>query len=473
MNDKLSNAMDYIDDSKIAAAAAAKRTRKPVFFRAIAAVLALVVFLNLPIFSVPASASEIATASQYREIPLPDQGSYDTFEEFRAAMDGYEAAMGQRQRDALCAYAQLKPFFIKSGSAYAGSSTENRVWSPINAYIALAMLSEVTEGDSRKQIMEALAVSDLDTLRTQVSAVWEELYTNREGNEICTLANSLWLNKGLTFNQQTMDSLAYHHYASVFQQDLSSEEGMEALQAWLSNNTGGLLDDQLGNIHLPQETVLALASTVYLKAKWGDEFQSSMNTTSPFHTPAGDVSATFMNKKEMQTHYYWGDDFGAVSLWLKNDCKMWFLLPDEDKTVQDILSYGQYLDILTPGNGEPENAKYMKVNLSVPKFDVFSSADLSGILQQMGITDVFDFNKSDFSAIAGDVPVTVTQINQAARVVIDEQGVEAGSYIEISGAGAARPPEEIIDFILDRPFVFVIADSQTGLPLFTGVVNKP
>ncbi|MBQ4043690.1 MAG: hypothetical protein IJD06_06810 [Clostridia bacterium] len=47
----------------------------------------------------------------------------------------------------------------------------------------------------------------------------------------------------------------------------------------------------------------------------------------------------------------------------------------------------------------------------------------------------------------------------------------AASYIEIVGAGAAAPPDEIIDFILDRPFVFAVTKSQ--IPLFLGTVNRP
>ena len=62
-------------------------------------------------------------------------------------------------------------------------------------------------------------------------------------------------------------------------------------------------------------------------------------------------------------------------------------------------------------------------------------------------------------------------MNQAVRVQIDEQGVKAAAYIEIPGAGAAAPPEEIIDFILDRPFLFVI--TSNNLPLFAGAVNTP
>ena len=81
--------------------------------------------------------------------------------------------------------------------------------------------------------------------------------------------------------------------------------------------------------------------------------------------------------------------------------------------------------------------------------------------------------KADFSPSLGNSgPAFVSSVNQATRVTVDEEGVKAASYIEMPTAGAAAPPEEIIDFTLDRPFLFVIA-SYSGLPLFAGVVNQP
>ena len=117
-----------------------------------------------------------------------------------------------------------------------------------------------------------------------------------------------------------------------------------------------------------------------------------------------------------------------------------------------------------------KNKKDMKVNLSVPKFDVSSTVNLKDGLNKMGVTKVFDMENSDFTAITSDTPVYISAVNQSARVEIDEKGVKAAAYIELPGAGAAQPPEEIIDFVLDRPFVFVI--SKGNLPLFTGVVNN-
>lgn len=72
----------------------------------------------------------------------------------------------------------------------------------------------------------------------------------------------------------------------------------------------------------------------------------------------------------------------------------------------------------------------------------------------------------------GDDPVWLTAMNQATRVAIDEKGVTAASYIELPGAGAAPPPEEIIDFVLNRPFLFVITNGY-NLPLFAGTVARP
>jgi serine protease inhibitor len=118
-----------------------------------------------------------------------------------------------------------------------------------------------------------------------------------------------------------------------------------------------------------------------------------------------------------------------------------------------------------------ENSKYMKVNLSVPKFDVSGQQNLAGGLQKLGITEVFSPDNADFSGITADVPVFLTAANQAVRVQIDEQGVKAAAYIELPGATSPAPPEEIIDFVLDRPFLFVI--TRNDIPLFAGAVNEP
>ena len=190
--------------------------------------------------------------------------------------------------------------------------------------------------------------------------------------------------------------------------------------------------------------------------------------------PTGEKQVTYMNKKQTKMYYYWGENYGAVSLSLKNGCRMWFILPDEGKTTKDVMEDGTYMEMVLSddwsNDNEWQNRKYLKVNLSVPKFDVSSTLNLKEGLENLGVTDIFEYN-ADFSNVTTYEPVFLTAVNQSVRVEIDEEGVKAATYIELPAAGEAPPPEEIIDFILNRPFIFVIANDN--IPLFAGCVNEP
>ncbi|MBE6902603.1 MAG: serpin family protein, partial [Ruminococcaceae bacterium] len=113
------------------------------------------------------------------------------------------------------------------------------------------------------------------------------------------------------------------------------------------------------------------------------------------------------------------------------------------------------------------------VNLSVPKFDVTTQTDLISGLQKLGITDAFSEDKADFTPLHGDeVSSYVGRADNAVRVSINEKGVSAASFVMTAnpGTGAFMGTEEI-DFVLDRPFLFVI--ERNTLPLFCGIVNQP
>ncbi len=466
--------LDKIDDRHIKEAEKVpkKMKKRPYWIGAVAAVLAVVIcisaFLNPPIIT----AKAIALSGDARIMEHPDFDDYKDRESYLVDVGRWDVETGHRRTTRENAAVSLLPFFTEASAEFLTSQNkENTLWSPINAYIGLAMLAEITDGDSRNEILKLFGVEDIETLRSQVSAIWESVYED-DRNEISTLANSLWLEDGLNYNQDTMNDLAYHYYASVYQCDLGSDSSNKAIGNWLNKNTGGLLKDNTDKIDLSPDTVLALYSTLFFQAKWGDEFDSKNNTDGIFYGVNGDTTVTYMNKKLCPMNYYWDEDFSAVGLTLKNGSTMWFILPDEGKTTADILNSEAYGEMVSSSNKEDgwKNKKDMKVNLSVPKFDVSSTVNLKDGLNKMGVTKVFDMESSDFTAITSDTPVYVSTVNQSVRVEIDEKGVKAATYIEIPGAGSAMPPEEIIDFVLDRPFVFVI--SKGNLPLFTGVINN-
>ena len=468
--EKLIQAMDEISPKHIAEAASAKKKRRGLTrIAAIAAILALVLLakhVDVPMVIAARAVSQAPGAkTPQRPNLLTEIGGYDqVWDQWRAAYNALSDA-----RDT--AVPLLRQFTTKSCQAFLAGSDDNLLYSPINAYIGLAMTAELASGNSRQQLLDALGVADTQQLRQQIHTLWESVYQD-DGNEICTLANSLWLDQQLDYTQSAMDDLAYYYYTDIYQRDLAKSRTQKDIGNWIAGNTGGFLKKNAIRVQMPEDPILALYSTIYFQAKWQDEFNAGNNTEEIFHGAVKDTTCTFMNAKLRQMHYYWGDSYGAVSLSLKNGSRMWFILPDEGKTTEDVLREGQYWEMIshTGYTEEQDNCKYMKVNLSVPKFDISAQADLKEGLQAMGITDIFNFETADFTqALEG--PACITGANQSLRVAIDERGVTAAAYIEIPGAGAAAPPEEIIDFILDRPFLFVITSS--GIPLFAGTVNQP
>ena len=469
-HEEILTALEEISDKHIEEAEKTPKRRKRKFFQmVVAAILVVVIGVNVLNAPVRTRADEVAKASESRATERPDYDKYRDHDKWRADYDAWDTERNIRNEVVKQAKAGLQSFFTSGNREFLQvSNSENKLWSPVNAYIGLAMTTELTAGETRQQIFDILGVENAEELREQVSAVWESVYQDAS-HEICVLANSLWLEKGLTYNQDAMDALAYHYYASVYQGDLGSSKINDAIASWINNNTGNFLKESTKNISLSPETIMALYSTLYFQAKWSDEFNKNNNTDGVFHAPDGDIQAEYMNKKLKQMDYYWGENFSAVNLYLKNGSRMWFILPDEGKTVNDVLNDGSYMDIVLAGHSE--NSKYMKVNLSVPKFDVSSTLDLSDGLKNMGAVNVFTENMAEFTNLTADEPLYLTGANQSTRVQIDEEGVKAATYIELPAAGSAEPPDEIIDFVLDRPFLFVI--TSDNIPLFAGCVNNP
>ncbi len=401
-----------------------------------------------------------------------ETGAFDS-EAYMAAWEAWQKSLQAQQEQAEGDVEGLESFFARSTRQFlGGSAEENRVYSPLNLYMALAMLAETTEGQSRQQVLDLLGTDSLESLREQAAALWNGSYCD-DGVTTSVLANSLWLNQSIPYNQTTMEALAEHYYASSFQGEMGSEAYNQALRDWINQQTGGLLEEQAGGLSMSPDTLLALASSVYFKAGWSQAI--SQTEADVFYGPDAELTCDFMRQSDQQS-LYWGDQFTAVSkAFVEGGGRMWFLLPDSGVSPEELLEDSQAMAFLLSG-GDWENQEYRTVNLSVPKFDIASQTDLIPGLQALGVQDVFDSARSDFSPVS-DAPemerAAVTQAQQAARVTIDEEGCEAAAYtaMMVEEVSALEPGEEV-NFILNRPFLFAIT-GEDGLPLFVGIVNHP
>lgn len=470
-SDKLQDAIGMIDAKLIERTEQNKpKHRKLKWTAAVAAMLAAAIGIGayfgsgntLALRAYALAEAEYPTVASYPEGEmLPGFGErYDAWREDQKKQRAYYGA-GEN----------LDTFFAATISEFLTSeNNDNRVYSPLNVYMALAMLAEITDGNTRAQILELLDADSIESLRTQAHAVWNANYSN-DGAVTSILASSLWLNEDVAFKQETLDLLAENYYASSYRGQMGSTEFNKTLQTWLNEQTGGLLEDQIAGIEMTPSTIMALAATIYFQAKWDTAFSESKTIEEVFHAANGDVNCKFMQQEVTYGNYYWGEHFAAVSKSLEGSGNMWFILPDEGVGVQELLTDSETLAFLTV-NGDWENYKMLRVNLSVPKFDVNSNLDLAQGLQNLGVTDCFDANTADFTPLDDENPSWLSKVEHGARVAIDEEGVVAAAYTVMMRAGAAMPPKDEIDFVVDRPFLFVITGSD-GLPLFVGVVNQP
>ncbi len=411
------------------------------------------------------TAYAIAQAEYPRMAQYPGEGEGGS-----AAYDAWWESVKAQRRD-LGDTSALEMFFARSAQTFLTEKPgENRVYSPVNVYLALSMLAYLTDGDSRGQILEALGSGGMDELRKQANDVWNVSYRD-DGVITSILASSLWLNENVKFNRDTLNALARDFYASSYRGEMGSKELNKALQGWLNEQTGGLLEEQAENIELDPTTILALATTLYFKAPWAAEFSKDQTAPQTFHTPTGDVETDFLHQWNSGS-YYSGDKFSAVSQSFKEDGAMWFLLPDEGVTPEELLADEEVMEFLFTEK-KYDWGRSALVNKAIPKFDVSAQFDLKDGLKAMGITDVFDPERADFTPMTTGVngPITLNQTSHAARVVIDEEGCIAAAFTVLAPGGEA-PPEEEVDFVLDRPFLFCVTGNG-GLPLFVGVVNDP
>ncbi len=371
-------------------------------------------------------------------------------------------------------------FIANSMPEFLGNANgENRVYSPLNIYMALGMLAETAAGETRDQILAALGTTDIEDLRARVDALWKATYVDN-GAAKNILAASLWMRDGQDYVPTTIGNLQKKYHASLYSGDMSSAAYSDALRNWINDQTDNLLTDSVKEISFDPATVMALVTTICYRAKWEDEFRQT--ETGKFHAAGGDVDCTFMKETQDNGIYYWGEHFGAVAKYMDEsmpNSDMLFILPDEGVSVDELLTDPEVLKLIY-GGSPFENNKTVKIHFSVPKFDVKSDIDMAEGLKKLGIVDAWDGAKADFSSLT-NVKAFVSEARHSARVQIDEEGVKAVAFSEIMMAGAMLPQEEEIDFVLDRPFLFVIRMTDNCFyggefnmaPLFIGIVANP
>ena len=392
-------------------------------------------------------------------------GSWDR-EAYQRAEETYHQALVDMGKGKAVGDAGVLAFADKTaGQVLWSCGGENVVYSPVGLYTAMAMLAELCAEESREEVLFAMGAADLETMRAAVHQLWLDSYCD-SGVVTCRMGSSLWLHEQVDYRADTLRTLAESYFASSYRVSMGTDEAGRAIGQWINRQTGGLLDDEADNIRTEAATLLQMYTTLYFKARWQDTFYPELTEKGEFHLAGrATVKCNFMHAQRTGACRR-GEGYTAATMpFAANGGYMVFCLPDEEVSLEEILLRPGLVSELRQMN-EYGNI----IQWTVPKFDISSNIGLNDLMKGLGVRTAFDVQAADFTPLT-DVPAFLGNVRQAARVKIDEEGVEAAAFTEMAVCTSSMPVG-IVEMKLDRPFLFAICDA-TGLPLFVGMVQNP
>lgn len=460
----LIDAINLIDDDLIAEASKAKKKKKPIWIKvtSIAACMAVLVsaIAVLPnMINTSKNISAIVGDTQYEQFAVAT-AKYPESCKFK----DYDAMQKNRDINPVSDefYRSIENFSYKTASQLIPSQDKNMLYSPISLYYALSLATSGANGETQKELLDLLETTDIETLSNQSGNLYRLLYTDNEISQL-RIANSLWLDKKMEFKNDYLSNAVNNFYSSLFSVDFSDQNTSLAMNKWVSENTNGTLERAAKPTN---NQIMSILNTIYFYDQWIDRFDASKTKKDTFTLSNGSkVKCDFMNSEYFSHGFSKGDGFTRSSLGLKTAGEMVFILPDEGVSVEDLLSSPEKIKEIF--NGGEDNCG--EVVWKIPKFSYGTSLDINDAMKALGVSKAFD-KSADFSGIT-DNTAFISNITQNTHIAIDENGVEASAFTEISMDGAAMPTGRA-EMILDRPFVYGIT-SQTGNLLFIGVCNNP
>lgn len=356
--------------------------------------------------------------------------------------------------------------FRSAGMLY--DTDQNLAISPVSLELALAMTRTGAAGSTADEMAKALSLtglSDEDIVSACRSLMWR---CNTGGMEA---ANSIWIDKEFPFSKDFIDACTEDFMADAMPLEIPG--AMKAINDWAKDKTHGKIDKIIGE-ELDPLTKIVLCNALYYLGDWEVPFEANDTHDGEFVSPGGNVTASFMHD-ERGVPYYKNDEFSMISLSFQSEenegkYAMAFLLPAEGSDVAAMLSSLNAESF----SGALAGLEDTRVKIKLPKFEYSFFTSFKDTLKSLGMNEAFA-DSADFSGMTGsDNDLYVFDVLHKCYIRIDEMGAEAAAITEVQmGLTAAMPPENIIEFYADRPFVFAIYSQEDGTIAFLGAINDP
>lgn len=361
--------------------------------------------------------------------------------------------------------------FFKKVNSFSGNDS-NLMVSPLSVSMALGMTRNGAGGSTLEGMNQALGFGNLSNPEINESYKYIiETFAALDPQVKLSIANSIWYRNNFTVEQDFIATNQQYFNASVSPLDFTNPAAVETINAWVNDNTNQLIPEIIDAI--PGDAVMYLINAVYFKGQWKYQFEGGNTEPKPFRLSDGTEIQAQSMLQHASYQYLDGTGFKAVELpYNQGNFTMTVLLPDEDKTVNDLISQLS-LENWTTWNSQLANTD---INLQFPKFKYeYDEKKMKPILAAMGMGIAFDPDHADFTGINTAGNLYISDVKHKTFIETNEEGTEAAAVtsVEMSVTSAGPDNPQPLLMKIDRPFVYFIMEKSSGTVLFIGTVMNP
>ena len=352
-----------------------------------------------------------------------------------------------------------------------GAETKNFCLSPLSAYMAFSLCFYGSDGATAEEFASTFGLDKKEAAEycSSLYAYFMQRKYADEQTKVC-LANSVWIDSEIAsyVKEEYLTGATEHFDAAVYQCDFSDQGTVKAINNWCAENTDDMIDKIIDR--LEEYQILALINALLVEAAWADPYTYTLDDA--FHGADGDETRVTYLPREIKRCYL-TEDAKAFKMPLADGFSFLAILPNEDISLSD------YVSSLTTEKIQAlldsESTEY-DVSTRIPKFTLDYEIELDDTMKEMGIPTAYDSIRADFRALA-EIPgknVYIGTAKQKTHFELDEKGIKAAAitYIGMKGTNAMPVERKKINIYLDRPFLYLLVDDRTGLPLFIGRINS-
>lgn len=350
-----------------------------------------------------------------------------------------------------------------------GAGKDNVLLSPLSIQMAMAMATNGAAGDTQQQLLELLCGElTLEQLNGYLKGYVDALSGGQGGT--LHLANSIWLRddeQRLQVRQEFLQCGADIFGAQVFRAPFDGGT-VKDVNSWVKKQTDGMIDKLLEKID--GDTVMLLINALAFEAAWETVYENSDVSGGTFTTADGRRQKVDTLCSTEDRYLSDGLATGFIKPYAGGAYSFVAMLPNEGVSLDEYIASLTAEELLSTLHGAPPD----RVRVFMPKFTVSYSAELSGILSNLGAADAFDSSKADFSAMATSSRgnIFIGRVLHKSFIRVDQKGTQAGAVTDVEMNDACiGETGQGRTLRLDRPFLYMIVDNATGLPIFIGTLT--